>query len=198
MLNKLTELMLKLAKQTSISQTDQNEGIILPNERKCEIVPNVKKPDVVAVPEKSHATSISEAIQSCSKQINVNNTTNSHYETRIDLLSTSKDSISTTIKTSCQEMNISSEDEDSSILDDSDNDPNYNPDECTKKKYAFLSLKKTTTLSNQENRDVHNVNSSSSSSSGSNIDQNDSFNIDFLEQEPEKQKKRKKKSCRQK
>lgn len=39
MLNKRTELMLKLAKQTSISQTDHNEGIILPNERKCEIVP---------------------------------------------------------------------------------------------------------------------------------------------------------------
>lgn len=162
----------------------------MPNECKCEIVPNVKKPDVVAVPEKSHATSISEAIQSCSQQINVNNTTNLHYETRIDLLSTSKDSISTTIKTSCQEMNISSEDEDSSILDDSDNDPNYNPDECTKTNYAFLSLKKTTCT---ENRDVHNVNSSSSSSSsGSNFEQNDSFNIDFLEQEPQKQKRGKK------
>lgn len=47
MFNKRTEFKLKLAKQTSISQTDQNEGIILPNERKCEIVPNVKKPEVL-------------------------------------------------------------------------------------------------------------------------------------------------------
>lgn len=54
--------------------------------------------------------------------------------------------LSTTIKTSCQEMNISSEDEDSSILDDSDNGPKYKPDECTKRNYAFLSLKKTTPL----------------------------------------------------
>lgn len=147
----------------------------MPNERKCEIVPNVKKPDVVDLSEKSHATSILEAIQSCSKQINVNNTIISHYQTRIRLLSTSKDRISTTIMTSCQEMNISSEDEDSSILDDSDNDRNYSPDECKKKNYNFLYLKKTTPLANQENQDVHNVNSSSSSSSGSNIDQNDSL-----------------------
>lgn len=47
MFNKRTEFKLKLPKQTSISQTDQNEGIILPNERKYEIVPNVKKPEVL-------------------------------------------------------------------------------------------------------------------------------------------------------